>query len=99
MASSWVYILQCSDGSYYTGCTTNLEQRIHQHNFGFFDGYTATRKPVQLLWSQEFPEIHFAIEAERRIKKWTRAKKVALMKGDWELLKQLSKSTATKRKQ
>jgi predicted GIY-YIG superfamily endonuclease len=98
MKSSWVYILECSDRSYYVGCTSNLEKRITQHNAGIFDGYTAARRPVKLLWSQEVGDIRYAIEAERRLKKWTRAKKEALMRGDFALLHNLSRSSKTKAK-
>ena len=98
MQSSWVYIVECSDRSYYTGATTNLEQRIGQHNTGTFDGYTCSRRPVKLLWSQEFGDIREAIEAERKLKKWTRLKKEALMRGDFDMLHELSRSTYTKKK-
>ncbi|MGD0338199.1 MAG: GIY-YIG nuclease family protein [Bacteroidota bacterium] len=90
MKHSWVYILEYRDGSYYTGCTSNLEQRIAQHEQGYFDGYTATRLPVKYLRSQEFADIRYAEEAEWRIKRWSRAKKEALMRGDYELLHQLA---------
>ena len=98
MKRAWTYILGCSDGSYYVGCSSNLEQRIAQHNAGTFGGYTASRRPVKLLWSQEFVDIRDAIAAERRLKKWTRAKKEALMNGDFVVLHELSRSTETKRK-
>ncbi|MGA2624726.1 MAG: GIY-YIG nuclease family protein [Bacteroidota bacterium] len=98
MKQSWVYIVECSDGSYYTGCTTNLETRISKHNNGSYGGYTASRRPVKLLWSQQFGDIRNAIEVERTIKKWTRAKKEALMKEDFETLKELARSTRTKLK-
>ncbi len=97
MKTGCVYILECSDKSYYVGSTSNLEQRIAQHNAAIFGGYTTSRRPVKLLWSQEFSEIRYAIEAERKIKKWTRAKKEALMRGDFETLHELSKSTKTKK--
>ena len=93
MHSSWVYILQCSDGSYYTGCTTNVERRISQHRLGIFKGYTSTRLPVKLVFSQEFPDIRYAIAAELQIKKWVRRKKEALINGDFELLHQLAQCT------
>ncbi|MEK9135574.1 MAG: GIY-YIG nuclease family protein [Bacteroidota bacterium] len=98
MKSAWVYILRCSDASYYVGCTTNLHQRLGQHNAGTFEGYTSTRRPVELVWSQEFSDIRFAIEAERKLKKWTRPKKEALMRSDFNLLHELSRSTKTKMK-
>jgi predicted GIY-YIG superfamily endonuclease len=90
MRSSWVYILKCSDGSYYTGCTTNLGKRISEHVHRLIDGYTTKRLPVKLVWSQEFPEIRFAIQAERQIKGWSRKKKEALIKGDLDLLHNLA---------
>lgn len=99
MQSSWVYIVECSDGSYYAGATTNLEQRVGQHNAGTFDGYTSSRRAVKLLWSQEFTDIRDAIEAERKLKEWTRFKKEALMRGNFELLHELSRSTYAKKKQ
>jgi putative endonuclease len=90
MRQSWVYILKCSDGSYYTGCTTNLEQRIQEHNFKKYDNYTSTRLPVELVYSQQFSNINEAIAAERRIKGWNRSKKEALIKGDFDLLHNLA---------
>ena len=78
---SWVYILRCADGSYYTGCTTNLDQRLGEHQAGETSGYTATRLPVELVYAEEFQAIHDAIDAERRVKGWSRAKKEALIKG------------------
>ena len=99
MRQSWVYILRCSDKSYYVGCSTNLSQRLAQHNGGTFDGYTARRRPVELLWSHEFQKVEYAIAAERRLKKWTRAKKEALMAGDFTLLHELARSSRTKSKE
>ena len=86
----WAYILRCADGSYYTGHTDLLERRIGQHNLGLAD--TQHRRPVTLVWCQEFPTRPEALEAERRIKGWSRAKKEALMAGDWDLLSFLSRS-------
>jgi putative endonuclease len=90
MKQSWVYILRCSDGSYYTGCTTNLEQRIQEHNFKRYDNYTSTRLPVNLVYSQLFTDVNEAIAAERQIKKWSRGKKEALIKGNFNLLHNLA---------
>lgn len=90
MKSAWVYILECSDGTYYTGCTTNFEVRIAQHEQGYFDGYTASRRPVKLEWAQEFSDINEAITAERHIKGWGHKKKEALMRGDFNLLHELA---------
>ena len=86
MISYFVYILKCSDGSYYTGSTNNLERRLNEHNLGKFAGYTKTRLPVNLVYSQEFLDVKEAIGAERKIKGWSRIKKEALIKGDFEIL-------------
>jgi putative endonuclease len=82
----WVYILQCADGRFYTGQTDNLELRIGQHQTGGHCDFTSRRRPVALAWAQEFPTRIEAIEAERRIKPWSRAKKMALIRGDWVAL-------------
>jgi len=67
--SFWVYILKCSDGSYYTGHTDNLEQRVSQHNTGFFPAcYTFKRRPVSLVFSQEFSVREEALASELQIK-------------------------------
>ena len=90
MKQSCVYILKCSDGSYYTGCTTKLEQRIHEHNFKKYDNYTSTRFPVELVYSQQFANVNDAVTAERQIKGWNRKKKEALINGDFDLLHNLA---------
>ena len=91
MKSSWFYILKCSDNSFYSGCTSNLKNRINEHKLGKFKGYTSSRLPIELVFSQEFSDINEAISAERRIKKWSRKKKEALINGDFELLHELAK--------
>ncbi|WP_315838245.1 GIY-YIG nuclease family protein [Bradyrhizobium prioriisuperbiae] len=89
---AFVYIVRCADGSLYTGTTrTTLDERIAQHNAGFYQGYTATRRPVILIYSQWFDRITDAIENERKIKRWSRPKKEALANGDMFRLRQLSK--------
>ena len=89
---AWLYIFRCSDGSYYVGTTRDsLESRIAQHNAGAFQGYTASRRPVELIFSQWFDRITDAIENERKLKKWSRAKKEAFVRGDFESLQQLAK--------
>ncbi|MEX1275232.1 MAG: GIY-YIG nuclease family protein [Bacteroidota bacterium] len=90
MKGGWVYILECSDGSYYTGSTSLLEKRIWQHMEGVYGGYTAARRPVKLRWMQWSPDIRDAIALERQIKGWTRRKKEALVKGERMLLHLLS---------
>lgn len=89
--SYWVYILKCADESYYTGVTSDLETRINQHQSGSFPGFTSKRRPVNLIWSQEFWDINEAILAEKKIKGWSRSKKEALISGNWELVSVLAK--------
>jgi len=89
---AYLYILRCADNSYYVGTTrTSLEMRVAQHNDGTFGGYTARRRPVTLVFHQEFERITDAIAAERQAKGWTRAKKEALMRGDFETLRRLAR--------
>jgi tRNA/rRNA methyltransferase len=85
--SFWVYILRCADGSYYTGHTDDLERRIGQHMTGEIQGYTQSRLPVELVWSQDFPSRIEALEAEQRVKPWSRAKRNALVASDWAALR------------
>jgi putative endonuclease len=89
---AYVCILRCADGSYYCGTARQgLELRVAQHNSATFGGYTATRRPVSLVYSQWFERITDAIAAERQIKGWSRAKKEALARQDWQALQRLSK--------
>ena len=89
---AWLYILRCRDGSYYVGTTRgSLETRVSQHNTGHFGGYTSLRRPVDLVFQQEFQQITDAIAAERQVKGWRREKKEALIAGDYALLPALSK--------
>ena len=88
----YVYILRCTDGSYYTGLTEDLEIRLAQHQVGELPGYTQNRRPVQLVFSDEFSSKDDAISRERQIKGWSRSKKDALIAGDWGLLSELSRS-------
>jgi predicted GIY-YIG superfamily endonuclease len=89
--SFFAYLLQCADASYYAGHTDDLELRIGQHQTGACGGYTATRLPVTLAWSQAFATREEALAAERQIKGWSRAKKEALMAGDWNRIQLLAK--------
>ena len=87
-----VYILKCSDNSYYTGVTGNLAKRFSQHESGYNkESYTHSRRPVELVFSAGFTDIDFAIKAEKQIKKWSRKKKEALINEEFELLPGLSK--------
>ncbi|HEY0915227.1 MAG TPA: GIY-YIG nuclease family protein [Solimonas sp.] len=89
----WTYILQCADGSYYTGHTDELERRIGQHQAGEIPGcYTLDKRPVRLVWSQDFASREEALAAEQKIKGWSRAKKEALMRGDWGGISRLARS-------
>ncbi|HSB77318.1 MAG TPA: GIY-YIG nuclease family protein [Candidatus Methylomirabilis sp.] len=87
----WVYILECADGSYYVGHCDELEVRLRQHQSGALGGYTSTRRPVRLAYSQDFPTRDEAFAAERQIKGRTRRKKDALIRGDWEELRLLAR--------
>jgi putative endonuclease len=90
--TAYVYMLLCADGSYYVGSTRKtLDERIGEHNSGVYTGYTFTRRPVELVWSQDFPNAIDAIACEWQLKGWSRAKKEALIRGDWEIVRSLAK--------
>jgi putative endonuclease len=87
-----IYILLCADGSYYTGITRrSVEERVGEHAQGLIAGYTLTRRPVALAFSEHYERIDEAVAAERRIKGWSRAKKEAYMRGDFPRLVTLAK--------
>jgi len=83
----FTYMLQCSDKSYYVGHTDDLERRLGQHETGATGGYTATRRPIQLVWFEEFPTREEAKTVEAQVKKWSRRKKEALIAGRIEELR------------
>lgn len=85
------YLLCCNDGSYYVGHTDDLDLRVAQHQSGTFGGYTARRLPVSLLWSEAFQTRDDAYQVERKLKGWSRAKKEALIAGDWTLISALAR--------
>lgn len=91
MMAFFAYLLCCSDASYYAGHTDDLALRMAQHQAGEGGGYTATRRPLALIWSQEFSTREEALAAERQIKGWSRAKKEALIAGDFARLSTLAK--------
>jgi putative endonuclease len=94
--SACLYILRCTDGSYYVGATRGgLETRIAEHQAGAFDGYTAYRRPVTLVFHQYFDRIQDAVSAERQVKGWRREKKEALIRGDFAALPALSRARCT----
>jgi putative endonuclease len=93
-------MLRCSDGSYYVGSATSddLSKRITEHQSGAYPGYTSQRRPVTLVWSENFERITDAISAERKLKGRSRAKKMALIDSDWESLRSLSRRRAGREK-
>ena len=92
MSGAYLYILRCADGSYYVGTTVSgLEPRLAQHQAGKFGGYTARRRPVELVFHQRFDQLENAAAAEQQVKGWRRDKKEALIRGDFPLLPSLSR--------
>ncbi|MBW7851276.1 MAG: GIY-YIG nuclease family protein [Rhodospirillales bacterium] len=92
--TAYLYVLRCRDGAYYVGTTRgNLETRVAEHNAGTYGGWTAARRPVQLVFHQGFERITDAIAAERQVKGWRREKKEALISGQCHLLPALSSRT------
>src|SRR6185503_3411386 len=89
----WGYMLRCADGSYYVGLTrAGLDKRVAEHREGRFAGYTHSRRPVELVWAQDFQWLTDAIACERRIKGWRREKKNALANGQYDALPGLAKT-------
>ncbi len=87
----YVYILRCADDSFYVGSAQDLDARVKAHNDGRGASYTFKHRPVGLVYSEAFPSEDMAVTRERQLKRWTRAKKKALIAGDLERLKRLSK--------
>ena len=87
----WTYMLHCNGGLLYVGHTDNLDNRIAQHQSGYIPGFTRDHLPVKLIWSEAFGTRLEALEAERRLKGWSKAKKLALVRGDWDLISALAK--------
>ncbi len=90
-SSHFLYILQCSDGSYYVGTSSDLEQRLLAHNEGRAAAYTRSRRPVRLVYLEAHNSIEKARARERQVKRWTRAKKESLISGSKKDLKRFSK--------
>ncbi len=88
--SFWTYILRCADGQYHTGHTDDIDRRIAEHMSGAVQGYTHAKRPLEFMWADEFPSRAEALEAELKIKSWSRAKKEALIAGDWAKLKRFA---------
>ncbi len=91
MKPFFVYMLRCRDGSYYVGHTDDLEVRMNHHHAGTFGGYTSRRRPVDLVWSHEVPTRDEALRREMQVKRWSRAKKEALTRGEWMRVKLLAR--------
>jgi putative endonuclease len=96
-----VYILECSDGSYYTGSTDDLNKRLWQHEQGVEpSSYTYSRRPIRLVWaSEETPYYYDALRWERQIKGWCRIKKQALIRREFDALHEIVKTERKKREQ
>jgi putative endonuclease len=88
---AWMYILECSDGSYYVGSTKNLERRLVEHQEGLGAKYTSGRIPVKLVYCEEYDRIADAFYREKQVQGWTRRKREALINGNPELLPALAK--------
>lgn len=86
--SFFTYMLRCVDNSCYVGHTDDLEKRIAEHHAGTHPGYTRQRRPVTLVWAQDFSSREEALAAEQQIKGWARAKKEALIQSDWKTIRQ-----------
>ena len=98
--AAWVYMLRCADGSYYVGSHRGVDvaARVSEHQGGKdTKAYTYRRRPVELIWASEFQRILDAIAFERRIKGWSRAKKEALVRGDWDEIVRLANGGASPR--
>ena len=83
---AWVYILKCADGTYYVGSTTDPRLRLAEHQAGLGGKYTAARRPVRLVFASECTDIQEAYDRERQIKGWSRAKKEAVIAGNFDAL-------------
>ncbi len=89
----YVYILKCSDESYYSGVTNDADGRLLEHNNGLDkNSYTYTRRPVKMVFCERFTDPIQAIAFEKQLKGWSRKKKEAIIKGNWHLLPELSKN-------
>ena len=89
--SFWAYMLHCQGGYFYVGHTDDIDRRIGEHKSGLVPGFTADHQPVELVWSDQFTSRDDAKAAERKLKGWSRAKKLALIRGDWERISALAK--------
>ncbi len=93
----YMYILECSDGTFYTGSTKHLLLRVQQHQEGRGANHTKHRLPVRLLYYEEFQRIDTAFYREKQVQRWSRRKKKALINGEYDLLPGLSKKIFRKK--
>ena len=93
---AFLYILECSDGSFYVGSTRDLDHRMEQHNSGHGGQYTAKRQPVKLVYFQEFDRVDEAWAREKQVQGWSRAKRLALIEGRLADLPDLSRSKSAR---
>ena len=92
MKTSYVYVLKCADNSYYTGVTSDLQQRLREHHSGYLkESYTSKRLPVTLVYYEQFMDIKQAIAFEKQLKGWTRKKKEAVINDNWDKLIELAR--------
>jgi len=89
-------MLHCADRTFCVGHTDDLDARIGAHQSGLIPGYASTRLPITLVWSDEYPSRYEALQAERQLKGWSRAKKLALIRGDWKLISALARNSKEK---
>lgn len=95
---AWTYMLECNDGSFYVGSSRDLAGRVEQHGLGKGAAYTRKRLPVKLVWAEEFDNVGDAFEMEKRVQGWGRAKRQALINGEYERLPGLSLSPQRRRR-
>ena len=89
--TAYVYMLRCSDGSFYVGSTRDLATRLHQHQIGLGAEFTKTRRPVELVWHEEYENVGLAHSREKQVQNWGRAKRLALIDQDYASLPALAK--------
>lgn len=91
MKRYFIYIIKCADGLLYTGFTNDISRRFEEHQNGLnLSGFTYKRRPLELIFQQEFNDVEQAIYFEKKIKRWSAQKKLALANGDFEMLQILS---------
>ncbi|NYE36639.1 putative GIY-YIG superfamily endonuclease [Nocardioides cavernae] len=95
--TAYVYMLRCADGSLYVGSPRLLEARVHQHQIGMGADHTRNRRPVELVWHEEYEKPSQAFAREKQVQNWSRAKRLALIAGDYEGLPALAKKDFTDR--